>query len=39
MMGADPITRIDRALKRIEYWLAVAAAVQEFAAKGFRHDA
>jgi hypothetical protein len=39
MIEADPIARIDRVLQRIEHWLAVAAAVQEFAARGWKLDA
>lgn len=38
-VAAIAIARIDAALVLIEHELAIATAVAEFAAKGFRHDA
>jgi hypothetical protein len=39
MIKLDAITRINLALDRIEFALAVYVAVREFEAKGFVHDA
>jgi hypothetical protein len=35
---ADPVRRIERALDRVDYLLAVAAAIDELKAKGWRYD-